>query len=181
MHEEVGDPEGVEQVPRALFLLAVVLAQLEDALDLGVPRLDLDRDGALALAAALVDVPRGLVEDPEHRDHAARAAVDAPHLGVVRAHVVDAEPDAARELGDLGAVGQRVVDALDRVLLDGHQEAGTHLVEDASAVHESRGGVDELLLTHQVLGFLDARHVRHVDGDCNAHEQHLRRLFQLGV
>ena len=37
--------------------------------------------------------------------------------------VVDGEADAARALGDLGADLEGVVDALDRVLLQVHQEA----------------------------------------------------------
>lgn len=52
-HEQVVDPEAVEQVARARLLLAVVLAQVQPLKDVRVPRLQVHGKGTLALAAAL--------------------------------------------------------------------------------------------------------------------------------
>lgn len=53
LHEEVGDPHGVEEVPGALKLVAVVLLEVEEGHDVGVPWLQVHGDGALALAPTL--------------------------------------------------------------------------------------------------------------------------------
>ena len=53
LHEEVGNPESVEQVSGALLLLAVVLAEVQELEDVGVPRLQVDGKRAWALVAAL--------------------------------------------------------------------------------------------------------------------------------
>mmetsp|Transcript_2729 Transcript_2729/g.7545 ORF Transcript_2729/g.7545 Transcript_2729/m.7545 type:complete len:206 (+) Transcript_2729:1310-1927(+) len=66
-HEEVAHPERVEQIARARLLLAVVLAKLEELKDIRMPRLEVDGERALALAAALVDVACGRIKDTKHR------------------------------------------------------------------------------------------------------------------
>jgi hypothetical protein len=46
LHEEVGDPQRVEQVARAVLLRAGVLAQVEELKHVRVPRLEVDRKRA---------------------------------------------------------------------------------------------------------------------------------------
>ena len=41
LHEEVGDPQAEEQIPGALLLLAVVLAKLNEVIDIRMPRLQI--------------------------------------------------------------------------------------------------------------------------------------------
>ena len=53
LHEEVRDPEGVEEVAGALLLLSVVLAQVEEVEDVAVPRLDVNGERAGTFVAAL--------------------------------------------------------------------------------------------------------------------------------
>mmetsp|Transcript_12173 Transcript_12173/g.26968 ORF Transcript_12173/g.26968 Transcript_12173/m.26968 type:complete len:510 (+) Transcript_12173:311-1840(+) len=81
LHEQVGDPQGVEQVARSLLLLAVVLAQFQEIKNIGVPGFEVHRKGALALAPALVHVASGVVEDAEHRHQTARRAVGPANVG----------------------------------------------------------------------------------------------------
>lgn len=66
------------------------------------------------------------------------------------------ESNASRELADESTVGERVKDALDTVVLHGHEEAGAHLVLELARVHQGGGGVCELLLTHEILSLQDA-------------------------
>jgi hypothetical protein len=54
LHEQVGDPVGRVHVVGAAALVAGVLAQVEEVLDVEVPGLEVGAHGALALAA-LVD------------------------------------------------------------------------------------------------------------------------------
>ena len=62
-HEEVGRPQRVEEVARARLLLAVVFLEVEEGEDVCVPRLQVHGEGALPLAAALVDETRRVIVD----------------------------------------------------------------------------------------------------------------------
>ena len=63
LHEKVWDPEGIKQVPRAVLFCAIVLAQLKELVNVGMPWLQVDSEGTLAFAAALVDVSGSVVVD----------------------------------------------------------------------------------------------------------------------
>ena len=56
-------PERVEEVARARLLLAVVFLEVEEGEDVCVPRLQVHGEGALPLAAALVDETRRVIVD----------------------------------------------------------------------------------------------------------------------
>ena len=83
LHEEVGRPHGVEEVASTHLFLAVVLLEVKELKDVRVPRFEVNGDGTLALAAALVDVAGGVVEDAEHGDNAVGGAVGALDVGTL--------------------------------------------------------------------------------------------------
>ena len=56
LHEEIGDPEGGEQVTGAHLFLAVVFPDVQELKDIRVPRLHVYCQAALAFAAALINV-----------------------------------------------------------------------------------------------------------------------------
>ena len=95
LHEQVGCPEGVEQIAGALLLLAVVLAQIEEVEDVRVPWLDVHGKGTLALSTSLVHVACRVVEDAEHGDDAVGRSVGAFDVRPCGADVVNGEADAA--------------------------------------------------------------------------------------
>ena len=146
-----------------------------------MPGLQVDREGAFALATALVDVTRGVVEYAQHRYDAVGRAVGAADVGTGRADVVHVEPDTAGGLRDLGAVLQRVVDAVDAVVLHHDEEAGRKLRLRRTGVEEGRRGVGEPALAHQVVGLDGGLDVLLVDADGDAHQQVLRTLGDLAV
>mmetsp|Transcript_5523 Transcript_5523/g.7783 ORF Transcript_5523/g.7783 Transcript_5523/m.7783 type:complete len:590 (-) Transcript_5523:355-2124(-) len=117
LHEQVRDPQSVEQVPGAVGLVAVVLLQVQEVHDVCVPGLEVDGDGALPLAAALVHVSGGVIVHAQHGHDAVGAAVGATDVGVGCTDVVDGQADAACVLGDDGALLQCVVDAVNTVIL----------------------------------------------------------------
>ena len=53
LHEEVRDPESVEEIAGALLLLSVVLAQVEEVEDVAVPRLDVNGERAGTFVSTL--------------------------------------------------------------------------------------------------------------------------------
>ena len=105
-HEQVRHPQPVEQISSAPFFLPVVLLQIEDIKNVRVPGLDVGREGARPLAAALVHVARRGVEDPQHRHQAVRLAARALDRTARRAHVGHAQSNTARRLGDARALTQ---------------------------------------------------------------------------
>mgnify|MGYP001587020265 FL=1 len=181
LHEEVGDPEGEEEVARANLLLAVVLAEVEELEDVGVPRLEVDGERSGSLVSTLVDVARRVVVDAKHGDDAIGVAVRACDVRARRADVVNAESDPASRLGDESASLERVVDAFDRVVFHRHEEARRELRMRSTGVEESRGGVGEEALRHEVVRLKDAVDVAAVDTDGDAHEHVLRALSDLAV
>jgi hypothetical protein len=99
LHEQVGNPVGGVHVVRAAAVVAGVLAQLEELLDVEVPGLQVGADRALALAA-LVDRHRGVVDDLQERHHALALAVGALDVRAQRAH---RRPVVAQAAGVLGS------------------------------------------------------------------------------
>mmetsp|Transcript_20190 Transcript_20190/g.56240 ORF Transcript_20190/g.56240 Transcript_20190/m.56240 type:complete len:301 (+) Transcript_20190:1449-2351(+) len=65
-HEQVIDPQAIEQVSGTGLFLAMVLAQVQPVKDVTVPGLQVDGESALALAATLVHIPCSVVEHPQH-------------------------------------------------------------------------------------------------------------------
>ena len=81
LHEQVGRPHGVEEVACTHLFLSVVLFQVKELKDVRVPRLEVDRNGTLALAAALVNITGRVVENAQHWNDAVGGAVGALDVG----------------------------------------------------------------------------------------------------
>lgn len=181
LHEEIGDPKGEEQVTSTDLLLAMVLAQVEEFKNVGVPRFEVNREGSRALVASLIDVAGRVVVDSEHGNDTVRIAVGSRNVGSGSADVVNAETDAAGSLGDESACFEGIVNALDRVVLHGHEEARRQLRMRSSGVEESRRSVGEVTLRHEVVRLQDAVDVRAVNSDSDTHEHVLRSLSDLAI
>ena len=123
LHEQVGDPQCIKEVARTVLFGSRVQLHLQKLLDVRVPRLEVDGETAVALPA-LVDVARRVIVDLEHRDNTRRLSTGAVDLRVSRANVVDGQTHTTGPLGNLGAVAERLVYTLDRILLHVDEEAG---------------------------------------------------------
>ncbi len=136
-HELVGHPVGEVEVVGAPRVLAGVVAQLEELLHVGVPRLEVDAGGALA-AAALVDRGDRRVEGAQERHDAVGLPVGAPDQRATRAHPAEGQPDAAGELRQLGHLGVAGVDRVEVVAGAVHEVARGHLGVPGAGVEERR-------------------------------------------
>jgi hypothetical protein len=96
---------------RAAAVVAGVLAQLEEFLDVQVPGFQVGADGALALAA-LVDRHGRVVDHLQERHHALRFAVGALDVAAQRAHAGPVVAQAAGEFGQQRVFLDRLVDAV---------------------------------------------------------------------
>merc|ERR1719470_615246 len=143
LHEQVRDPHGVEKVPGALLLLPVVLTEIQEVEDVSMPRLEVDGEGSWPLVAALVHVPGGVVEDPEHGDQAVAVAIGTGNIGSSSSDTVHVQTNTSSRLGDEGTLLQGVVDALDTVAVHGEEEAAAELGPGGGRVEQGGGGVSE--------------------------------------
>jgi hypothetical protein len=176
-HEQVGNPVRRVHVVRAPAVVAGVLAQLEELLDVEVPALEVRADRALALAA-LVDRDRGVVDDLQERHHALALAVGALDVRAHRAHVGPVVAQAAGELRQQRVFLDRLVDAVE-VVGDGRQVARRKLravrarVEQRGRARhevERREHVVELDRARLAVDLVQRQAHRH------AHEEALRQL-----
>ena len=151
LHEQVRDPERIKEVPRTILLRAIVLAQLQELVNVRVPRLQVNGEGSLSLAASLVDIAGRVIVDFEHGHESVRVAVRTCDIRVLSSDAVHSEANATRVLANQGRLLQCVVDALDGILSHGQQEAGAHLGLSSARVEQRGRRVREPLLTHQII------------------------------
>ena len=177
LHEQVGDPVRRVHVVRAAAIVAGVLAQLEELLDVEVPGLEVRADRALALAA-LVDRDGGVVDDLEERHHALRLAVGALDVRAHRADVGPVVAEAAGELRQERVLLDRLVDPVE-VVRDGREVARRQLRPVRARVEQRRRRAHEVERREHVVELDRARLAldlvqREAHGD--AHEEALRQL-----
>lgn len=137
LHEEIGDPQSVKQVASANLFLSVVLAEVKEAEDIGMPRLEVNGECTGTLVATLVDIAGGVVVHTEHRNEAVAGTVGASNIAASSANTVDIEADTTGGLGNHGAGLQGIVDTLNAVLLHVDEEAGSQLRLGSTGVEES--------------------------------------------
>ena len=182
LHEQVRNPVGRVHVVGAAPVVAGVLAQLEELLDVEVPGLEVGADRALALAA-LVHRHRGVVHHLEERHHALRLAVGALDVRAERAHRRPVVAQAAGVLGEQRVFLDRVVDAVEVVGHRGQVAAGELRAQRAGVeqrrrrAHEVEGRQHVVELDRARLAVLLVQRQAHR----HAHEEGLRQLDALAV
>ena len=177
LHEQVGHPVGGVHVVRAAAVVAGVLAQLEELLDVEVPGFEVGADRALALAA-LVDGDGRVVDHLEERHHALALAVGALDVAAERAHVGPVVAEAAGELGEQRVFLQRLVDAVE-VVGDRRQVAARELRAARAGVEERRRRAHEVEGRQHFVELDGARlaiDLAERQAHRHAHEERLRQL-----
>lgn len=75
-----------------------------------MPWLKVHCEGALPLAATLVDISGSVVEHPQHWDQSVTDAIGAPNVAILGADFSDTQANATRLLADEGASFESLVD-----------------------------------------------------------------------
>lgn len=119
LHEQVWHPHGIEQISGAIRLVSVVLAQIQKVINIRVPRFQVHGNGSLALAASLIHIASRIVKDSQHGHDSVGRSVGSTNITLAGTDVVNGESDSSGVLGDDGAVFERIVNALNRVVLHG--------------------------------------------------------------
>ena len=78
--QEIRNPQSIEQVPGAGFLLAVILSQIDELEDVVMPGLDVDGECAWTLVPTLVDITGRRVIGTQHGDDPIRVAVSTSDI-----------------------------------------------------------------------------------------------------
>jgi len=149
LHEQVGNPVGGVHVVGAAALVAGVLAQLEEFLDVQMPGFQIGADGALALAA-LVHGHGRVIHHLEEGDDALALAVGALDAGPQGAHRGPVVAQAAGVLLQQGVFLDGLVDAF-QVVGDGGEVAGGELGMPGAAVEQGRRAAHEVEGGEQVV------------------------------
>ena len=149
-HEEVRHPQRVKQVAPLGVLVPVVHLHLQEVRNVRVPRLQIHRNRAVALAA-LINVARRVVEHAQHGHHPVGHAVRPANVAPRRPNVVHVHANAPRVLGNIRALLQRVENSVNAVALHGNQVAAAQLRPRCARVEQRGRGVREVLLRHQVV------------------------------
>lgn len=127
LHEEVGDPEGVEKVTSAVLLVSIIFAQLQEFINVSMPRLEVHCEGALTPAASLVNVAGRIVVDLEHGNKSIAVAIGAADVGSTCPDAVHCDTNASCLFRDYCTLLQGVIDAFNTVFTHSKQEARRHL------------------------------------------------------
>jgi len=182
LHEQVGNPVGGVHVVGATTIVAGVLAQVEELLDVHVPGFQVGAHGALALAA-LVDRHGGVIGHFQEGHDALRLAVGALDVG---AHGANARPvvtETARKLGKERIVANGAENAV-KIIRNGGQIAGRELRAQGAGVEQGRGAAHEIEGREQLVeldgtlfavDLIDRKPHRH------AHEEGLRQLDAMAL
>ena len=155
LHEQVRHPIGGVHVVGAAAVVAGVLAQVEELLDVDVPGLEIGADRALALAA-LVDGDGGVVGDLQERHHALALAIGALDMGAEAAHAGPVIAEAAGIFRQQRIVLDRLEDAVEIVGYGG-EEAGGKLRPQRAGVEQRRRRGHEVERRQQVVELDRAR------------------------
>ena len=180
-HEQVRNPEGVEQVTGAVGLVTVVLSEVQKGEDIGVPWLEVDGNTSLALTTSLIDIAGSVVEDTKHRDDSVGSSVGSTNVGLASTNVVSGQTNSTGVLRDDGTVLEGIVNSIDGVLLHGQEKARRHLRSVGSGVEKGRSGVSEVSLGEAFVGVDDTVNVVSVDSNGNTHQHALGPFGDLSV
>ncbi len=177
LHEQVGDPVGGVHVMRAPPVVAGVLAQLEELLDVEVPAFQVGAHRALALAT-LVDRHGRVVDDLQKRHHTLTLAVGALDVRAQRAHRRPVVAQAAGIFGQQRVLFQRLVNAVE-VIGHGGQVATRQLGAQGAGVEQGGRARHEIEARQHVVELDRPRFAVDLlqrQTHCHAHEE---RLWQL--
>lgn len=112
LHEEVRHPECIEKISSTLFLLAMILSELKEVIDVNVPRLKIHREGSLSLTAALVNEAGSVIEDLEHGYEAVGISVGSTNVAVDATYVGNCKAHTAGSFGYLSNLFQRLKNSI---------------------------------------------------------------------
>mmetsp|Transcript_15377 Transcript_15377/g.34459 ORF Transcript_15377/g.34459 Transcript_15377/m.34459 type:complete len:235 (+) Transcript_15377:1377-2081(+) len=181
VHKQVADPEGIKKVPCAIFIFSVVLSQIEERVNVRVPRFQIHRDGSLPFATSLIDIPRGIVVHPQHRNDPVRSTVGAANVRVGRANIGDVQTDTTGVFGDDRTAFQSIVDTRYGIFLHGEKETGTHLRLGRAGVEKRGGGMGEVFERHQIVRLKNFVQIVAVNADRHPHDHVLRSFGHLAM
>mmetsp|Transcript_33612 Transcript_33612/g.60520 ORF Transcript_33612/g.60520 Transcript_33612/m.60520 type:complete len:225 (-) Transcript_33612:149-823(-) len=153
LHEKIRNPQTIEQIPRALFFLPVILPQVQHVEDIGMPRFDVDGEGSWSFPAALVDVVGCRVEDAKHGYEAVGDATGAFDECSAGSDFVDTEADASGGLGNHSTSFQRIINTFDRIITHLYQETTAQLRMDRASMEQCWSSMGEITPTHQIICF----------------------------
>ena len=94
---------------------------------------------------------------------------------------MDVQSDSTSRFRDHSAGLESIVDAFDRVVFHGDEEAGGELRTGSACIEKSGGSMCEMLAGHEIVCFDDFLGVVAVNTNCNSHNHVLRTFSNLAI
>lgn len=181
LHEEIWDPQSIEEIASTNFFLSVVLSEIEELEDVSVPWFQVDGESTWALVSTLVNISGSVVEYSQHGNNAIGVSVCTSNVSTSGTNSVDVETNTSSILGDHGTSLEGVVDTVNAVLLHVDQKAGRELCLWGTGSKESWRSVCKVFARHQVVCLDSTLDVLAVNTNSYTHNHMLWALCNLAV
>ena len=112
LHEEVRNPKGVEEITGSVLLITVVFSELEEVVDISMPRLEVDSKGAFTLATTLVDVTCSVIVNLEHGDETITISIGAANVTFACTDIMDCKANTTSVLTNDGTLLESIVNSV---------------------------------------------------------------------
>lgn len=101
----------------------MVLAEVQELKNIGVPRLQVDGKSTWTLVSSLVHISGSVVEHPEHGNNTVGGTVGTTNVGAGSTDAVHIEADSTSGLRNQCTCLKRVIDTFNAILLHVDKEA----------------------------------------------------------
>lgn len=105
------------------LFLSVILPQIKELEDIRMPRLKVDCESARPLVSSLINIPRGVVVNPQHRHNTIGITVRPGNVRTSSTDVVDIQPNTTSSLRNHSTDFKSVINSFYGIVLHSYQEA----------------------------------------------------------
>ena len=126
-HKQIRNPKGIKQIAGTHFFFSVIFPQVKKGKDIGMPWLQVNSESTFPLSPALINITGGIIENLQHRDNAVAGSVCSADVRTRCPNIVDAQADTTSALRNFGRLFQRIINAVNTVILHGQQKTRRHL------------------------------------------------------
>ena len=133
------------------------------------------------LSTTLIHITSSIVENPQHGHNTVARSVRPTNIGLRRTNIGNTHANATGIFGNDGTVLERIVNAINGILLHAHEKARAHLRIGSAGIEERRRGVREVAHGKEVVRLNDTLNVVSVNADADAHEHVLRTFGNVSI
>ncbi len=116
-HKQIRNPKGIEQIPRSLILIPMILPQIQKRKDIRMPWFQIRRNTSLPLPPSLIDIPRCIIKHPQHGHNPITRPIRSSDVGLRGTDIGNRHPNPSCIFTNHCTVFQRIVDPINGIFL----------------------------------------------------------------